>query len=114
MSRGLFVTTRRRPTLGALYVSAVGAFAVLLLALASGGFVHPVAVAIIAVPLGPIGIVVAALALPLLAGPPSVALAAIVLAAVLAVAVVNVMIAASIAFVATRRLDDIREHVLAR
>jgi hypothetical protein len=114
MSKALFVTRRRRPTIGALYASAVGLLAVLLLALAETGLVDPIAVAVVAVPLGPIGIVVAALALPVLSGPASPALAGIVLAVVLAVAALNVMIGATIASIASRRLDRIAEHALVR
>ena len=103
MTAGLLVPPRRRPTVGALYVGAVAAFAVLMLALAASGVVRPLAVAVIAVPLGPIGILAAAFALPALTGPPSLALAALVLASALAIAVINVMIAATLAFVAARR-----------
>jgi hypothetical protein len=103
MTAGLLVPHRRRPTIGALYVGAVAAFAVLMLVLAAAGLVRPLAVAVIAVPLGPIGILAAAFALPALQGPPSLALAAIVLAAVLAIAAVNVLIAATLAWVAARR-----------
>jgi hypothetical protein len=59
MTQGLFMTGRRRPTLGALYVVAVGVFAVLLLALVTTGLASPVAVVLVAVPLGPLGIVAA-------------------------------------------------------
>lgn len=114
MTQGLLVTGRRRPTLGALYVAAVGAFAVLLLALVTSGLASPVAVVLVAVPLGPLGIVAAAIALPVLGTTPSVALAVLVLAGTLAIAVVNVMIGAVIAWFATGRLDRIREHALAR
>jgi hypothetical protein len=104
MTTGLFLSRRRRPTLGALYVAAVGLFAVLLLALTVDGLADPIAIAIVAVPLGPIGIVAAALALPALSGPPSLALAGIFLAAVLAIAAINVLFAAAIAFAADGRI----------
>ncbi|GAA2752560.1 hypothetical protein [Amnibacterium kyonggiense] len=114
MTRGLFVTGRRRPTLGALYVAAVGAFAVLLLALVGAGLASPVAVIIVAVPLGPIGVVAAALALPVLGAIPSPPVAVLILAAVLAIAAANVMLAAAASFVAAARLDRLREHALVR
>jgi hypothetical protein len=114
MTQGLLVTGRRRPTLGALYVAAVGVFAVLLLALSMTGLASPVAVVIVAVPLGPLGLVAAALALPALSTTPSLALAVLVLAGTLAIAAANVMIGAVIAWFATGRLDRIREHALAR
>jgi len=103
MTAGLLVPRRRRPTIGALYVGAVAAFAVLMLVLAAAGLVRPLALAVIAVPLGPIGILVAAFALPALQGPPSLALAATVLAAVLAIGAVNVLVAATLAWLAARR-----------
>ena len=114
MSSGLFVTKRRRPTIGALYVAAVGAFAVLLLALVTTGLASPVAVVLVAVPLGPLGIVAAALSLPVLATTPSVPLAVLILAFALAIAAVNVMLAATASFFATSRLGRIREHTLVR
>ncbi|GAA4735793.1 hypothetical protein GCM10025783_02210 [Amnibacterium soli] len=103
MTAGLLVPHRRRPTIGALYVGAVAAFAVLMLVLVAAGLVQPLAVAVVAVPLGPIGVLAAAFALPALQGPPSLALGAIVLAAVLAVAAVNVLLAAALARVSARR-----------
>lgn len=114
MTQGLFVTGRRRPTLGALYVAAVGAFAVLLLALVTSGIAAPLAVVLVAVPLGPLGVVAAALALPLFTTAPSVPLAVLVLAAALAIAVVNVMLAATVSFIAGRRVETLQEHALTR
>lgn len=114
MTQGLFVTGRRRPTLGALYVAAVGAFAVLILALVTSGLASPLAVVLVAVPLGPIGIVAAALSLPALTTTPSVAVAVLVLAAALAVAAINVVLAATASYFATSRLDRIREDALIR
>jgi hypothetical protein len=114
MTHGLFVTGRRRPTLGALYVAAVGAFAVLILALVAAGLASPLAVVLVAVPLGPIGIVAAALSLPALTTAPSVALAALVLAAALTVAAINVLLAATASYFATRSPDRIREDLLVR
>ena len=61
---GLFVTGRRRPTLGALYVAAVGVFAVLLLCSVTAGSRARSPSCSSAIPLGPLGIVAAALALP--------------------------------------------------
>jgi hypothetical protein len=49
-----------------------------------------------------------------LTGTPSIALATLVLATALAIAAVNVMIAATIAFVASSRVDQIRAHLLVR
>ncbi|WP_375407018.1 hypothetical protein [uncultured Amnibacterium sp.] len=112
MTNGVFMTGRRRPTLGALYVSAVGAFAVLLLALVASGLASPMAVALVAVPLGPLGIAAAALSLPALSTPPSIALAVLVLAVTLAVGAVNVMVAAAIAYAASTRVEQIREQAL--
>jgi hypothetical protein len=112
MTHGLLMTGRRRPTLGALYVAAVGAFAVLLLALVTSGLASPIALVVVAVPLGPLGIVAAALAMPVLATTPSVALAVLVLAVTLAIAAVNVMLAVTASYFATSRLDRIREHAL--
>jgi hypothetical protein len=114
MTHGPLMTGRRRPTLGALYVAAVGVFAVLLLLLVTTGLASPVAVVLVAVPLGPIGIVAGALALPALGSTPSVALAGLLLAGSLAIAAVNVMLGAVIAWFATTRVDRIREHALVR
>ncbi|MBW4041943.1 MAG: hypothetical protein HIU86_07415 [Acidobacteria bacterium] len=114
MTHGLFMTGRRRPTLGALYVAAVGAFTLLVLALVVSGLASPLAVVLVAVPLGPIGVVAAALSLPALTTPPSAALAVLVLAAALAVATINVMLAATASYVASTRLDEIRGHGLLR
>jgi hypothetical protein len=114
MTQGLFMTGRRRPTLGALYVVAVGVFAVLLLALVTTGLASPVAVVLVAVPLGPLGIVAAALSLPVLATTPSTAIAVLVLAVALAIAAVNVMLAAGASYLATSRVDRLREHALVR
>ena len=114
MTPGLFVTGRRRPTLGALYVAAVGAFAVLMLALVTTGLASPLAMVLVAVPLGPIGIVAAAVSLPALTTTPSVAVALLVLAAALAVAAINVVLAATVSYFATISLDGVREDPLTR
>jgi len=94
---------RRRPTPGALYVLGVAAFAVLLLVLAAAGAVDPVAVVLAGVPLGPLGVVAAALAMPVFTGTVTLPVAGLVLASVLAIAAVNVMAVAIIAAVASGR-----------
>lgn len=103
MAAGLLVPLRRRPTVGAIYVGAVAGFAVLMLTLAATGVAQPLALAVIAVPLGPLGVLAAAFALPALTGPPSPAIAALVLAAALAIATLNVMIASALASLAAGR-----------
>lgn len=114
MTIGLIAMTRHRPTPGILYVGAVGAFTVLVLALAVSGLVGPLAVVVVAVPLGPIGVAAAGLVLPALLAPPSLAFAAIVLAAALAIAVVNVILAVLLSFAASRRLTDMRTNAMLR
>jgi hypothetical protein len=114
MAHGLFMSGRRRPTIGALYVAAVGVLAGLMLLLVTTGLASPIAVGLVAVPLGPIGIVVAALALPVLSTTPSGALAVLILATALAIAAVNVMLAATASWFARARLDGIREQILVR
>ena len=94
---------QRRPTPGALYVLGVAAFAVLLLVLVGAGAVDPVAVVLAGVPLGPLGVVAAAFAMPVFTGTVTLPVAAIVLAAVLAIAAVNVMAVAFVASVASGR-----------
>lgn len=108
MTAGLLLPHRRRPTVGALYTGAVGAFAVLILALVATGAMRPLGVAVIAVPLGPLGVLAAALAMPVLSEPPSLALSAAVLAAVLVIAAVNVLLAAGLAAVTARRTGPAR------
>jgi len=93
MTAGLPIALRRRPTPGALYVGGVAAFALLILVFVAAGGMTPVALALIGVPLGPVGVVVAAMALPAFAAPPSLPVALLVLAAAIAVAAVNVLVA---------------------
>lgn len=94
MTAGLLIPfARRRPTPGALYVGGVAVFALLVLALTGARAMDPVAVALIGVPLGPLGVIAAAIALPLFAAPPSLPLAALIVAGALAIAVVNVLVA---------------------
>ncbi|MGN6445119.1 hypothetical protein [Amnibacterium sp.] len=100
MTAGLLVRSTRRPTPGAIYVAAVAGFAVLLLALAASGLADPAAVALAGVPLGPLGVIAAASALPVLTAPPTPAVAALVIAAVLLIGAVNVLVAALITGVA--------------
>jgi hypothetical protein len=102
MTAGLSLPlVRRRPTPGALYTAGVVAFATLVLLLTGAGLMDPVAITLIGVPLGPIGVVVAALAMPAFTGVPSPALAALVVAGTLAVAVVNVLAATLVARLAS-------------
>ena len=103
MTAGVLLPARRRPTPGALYATGIAAFAVLLLVLVSVRLVDPVAVALIGVPLGPIGVVVAAIALPVFTAPLTLPVAMLVIVAALAIAVVNVLVASLIAFVASGR-----------
>lgn len=92
---------RRRPTPGALYVLAAAGFAVLLLLLVAARAVDPTALALAGVPLGPLGVAAAAIALPAFTGPVPLPVAGLVLAAVLAIAAVNVLAVTVIAHVAS-------------
>jgi len=103
MTVGLRIPHRRRPTPGALYVAGTAGFAVLLLALVTARLVDPAAIALIGVPLGPAGVVAAALALPAFAAPPSLALSVLVVAAALAIGVVNVLLVTAIGWIAAGR-----------
>lgn len=105
MTTGLLHPSLRRPlpTPGALYVVGVVLFALLLLVLVGAGLMDPVAVALVGVPLGPLGVVAAAAALPAFTTTPSLAVGALVLAAVLAIAAVNVLAVAIVSAVASGR-----------
>ncbi|MGT2426401.1 hypothetical protein [Amnibacterium kyonggiense] len=94
---------RRRPTPGALYVAGVAAFAIAALLVVAAGGMTPPALAVIGVPLGPLGVVAAVAALPELTAPPSPAVALLVLASAMAIAVVNVLVAALVSRAATGR-----------
>ena len=96
MTAGLLVPIRRRPTPGVLYVGGVAVFAVLVLLFTAMHGMTPSAVALIGIPLGPLGVVAAAIALPVFTTVPSLATAAIVLAAAMSIAVVNVLATALI------------------
>jgi hypothetical protein len=102
MTAGLLIPfARRRPTPGLLYVAGVAVFSLLILALTGAHAMDPVAVALIGVPLGPIGVVAAAVALPAFATAPTVAVALLVLISALVIAVVNVLVATLITMLTT-------------